>query len=27
MLVGKVPAFNGLTLTGLPSTGTVVPIK
>jgi NADH-quinone oxidoreductase subunit G len=27
MLAGEVPAFKGLTLTGLPSTGTVVPIK
>jgi len=27
MLAGEVPAFKGLTLTGLPSTGSVVPIK
>jgi len=27
MLAGEVPAFRGLTLDGLPSTGTVVPIK
>lgn len=27
MLGGEVPAFKGLTLAGLPSTGTVVPIK